>query len=105
MFRVRERSAVPALDDAIPDLRREPMAHSEEHSSEVLLPFLHSIRPDVRVVPITIGRANLTETRQLAEGLGKARDDLDEPPLVIISSDMNHFADDELAYPDGASSG
>ena len=85
---------VALLDEAIPELRREPDAHAAEHGTEVLLPFLHELQPELRIVPITIGQASYADTQRLAAGLARALDDLDEPPLVVISSDMNHFAEE-----------
>lgn len=78
-----------------PRLVREDEAHRDEHGCEVLLPFLHRRNPFVRIVPIAIGRADYDELTSLAEALAALREELGDRLLLVISSDMNHFADDE----------
>jgi AmmeMemoRadiSam system radical SAM enzyme/AmmeMemoRadiSam system protein B/AmmeMemoRadiSam system protein A len=73
-------------------LTAEPDAHALEHGSEVLLPFLHRRNPNVRVTPIAIGRMSFEHTTTFAAGLAAAVAASDEPVLLVISSDMNHFA-------------
>jgi AmmeMemoRadiSam system protein B len=45
-------------------------------------------------VGIAIGGGNLKRCQEFAEGLSHVIQGLDEPPLLLISSDMNHFATD-----------
>ena len=78
-----------------PRLVRENEAHREEHGCEVLLPFLHRRNPFVRILPIAIGRADFEELASLSEALAALREELGERVLFIVSSDMNHFADNE----------
>jgi AmmeMemoRadiSam system protein B/AmmeMemoRadiSam system protein A len=78
-----------------PRLVREDEAHRDEHGCEVLLPFLHRRNPFVRIVPIAIGAASYEDLTPLAEALAALREELGERLLLVISSDMNHFADDE----------
>ncbi|MCB1207641.1 MAG: AmmeMemoRadiSam system protein B [Verrucomicrobiae bacterium] len=82
------------LVERCPRLVREHEAHREEHGCEVLLPFLHRRNPFVRIVPIAIGRASYEELEPLAKALADLREELGERVLFVISSDMNHFADD-----------
>jgi AmmeMemoRadiSam system protein B/AmmeMemoRadiSam system protein A len=77
-----------------PRLVREHEAHREEHGCEVLLPFLHRRNPFVRIVPIAIGRAGYDDLAPLADALAALHDELGERLLLVVSSDMNHFADD-----------
>jgi len=78
-----------------PRLVREDEAHRDEHGCEVLLPFLHRRNPFVRIVPIAIGAAGYDDLAILAEALAALREELGDRLLLVISSDMNHFADDE----------
>src|SRR5207248_8304285 len=68
----------------------------EEHGIEVLLPFLLRLRPDLHIVPIVLGNCDFDLLGVLARELAAIRRDAiasnQEPPLLIISSDMNHFA-------------
>ena len=85
-----DTALVEKLVDAIPGLQCEPAAHRMEHGSEVLLPFLQRMNPNIKVVPIVLGRCGYDETAVLAEGLTKATEGSDT--FMVISSDMNHFA-------------
>lgn len=77
-----------------PGLVREDEAHRDEHGCEVLLPLLHRRNPFVRIIPIAIGRAGYEDLAPLAAALAALRDELGERLLLVVSSDMNHFADD-----------
>ncbi|MBU6179079.1 MAG: AmmeMemoRadiSam system protein B [Verrucomicrobia bacterium] len=77
-----------------PRLVREHESHRDEHGCEVLLPFLHRRNPFVRIVPIAIGRADYEELTPLANALAALQDELGDRLLLVVSSDMNHFADD-----------
>jgi AmmeMemoRadiSam system radical SAM enzyme/AmmeMemoRadiSam system protein B/AmmeMemoRadiSam system protein A len=84
---------VGRLTELAPQLECEPQAHSTEHGSEVLLPFLRHAAPDIRVVPIVLGKIAYDELITLAEALAQVIcDDPARAPLLVISSDMNHFA-------------
>jgi AmmeMemoRadiSam system protein B len=79
---------------AIPGLQLDAAAHAQEHGIEVELPFLARLAPAAKVVGIAIGGGNLARARQFADGLAKLMATLAEPPLLVISSDMNHYATD-----------
>jgi AmmeMemoRadiSam system radical SAM enzyme/AmmeMemoRadiSam system protein B/AmmeMemoRadiSam system protein A len=87
---------VQRLSRTIPMLQCEPDAHRQEHGTEVLLPFLLRLRPDLQIVPIVLGPCTLDTVAPLAHELAailrdaKARGE--DAPLLVISSDMNHFA-------------
>jgi AmmeMemoRadiSam system protein B/AmmeMemoRadiSam system protein A len=82
------------LVEAIPGLVFDAAAHQNEHAIEVELPFLARLAPTARVLGIALGHATLEDCRQIAEGLAAVVSRLPEPPLLLISSDMNHFASD-----------
>ncbi|MFM8552209.1 MAG: AmmeMemoRadiSam system protein B, partial [Nitrospiraceae bacterium] len=79
------------------------IAHQQEHCLEVQLPFLRSLRPDVRIVPILLGHvpdrtyANLG--RCLGEVLREAaeREDQSARPLLVASTDLTHYESDAVA--------
>lgn len=82
----------------IPRLEKEELAHQKEHGIEVLLPFLHYLNPKVRVVPIVVGPGTHEDFVQLGKSLRAFRERLaadNDECLFIISSDLNHFADDK----------
>jgi AmmeMemoRadiSam system protein B/AmmeMemoRadiSam system protein A len=82
------------LVQAIPGLTLDAAAHQQEHGIEVELPFLARLAPQTKVVGIAIGHGDLPSCRRFAEGLAQVVGAMKEPPLLLISSDMNHFATD-----------
>jgi MEMO1 family protein len=85
------------LETACPLLREDASAHSREHAIEVQLPFLHRFRPDVRIVPVALGRLSLEECRELGENVADAIAGDAERPLLVASSDMSHYVPDAVA--------
>lgn len=83
-----------ALVEAIPGLQLDATAHQNEHAIEVELPFLARLAPQARVVGIVVGGGAWEHCQQFAAGLAEVVRGLPKPPLLVISSDMNHFATD-----------
>lgn len=83
-----------ALADAIPGLRLDAAAHQQEHAIEIELPFLAKLAPRSRVVGLVLGEGNWELCQQFARGLADVLGRLPTRPLLLISSDMNHFAND-----------
>ena len=83
-----------ALADAVPGLKLDAAAHAQEHGIEVELPIIHRLAPQTKVVGVCVSGANLERCEQFAAGLASIISQLDEPPLLLISSDMNHYAND-----------
>jgi AmmeMemoRadiSam system protein B len=71
-------------------------AHRFEHALEVELPFLRARRPDVRITPAILGDLDADECDQIGRALAAAVAALDEPVLVVASSDMNHYLPDDV---------
>lgn len=85
------------LETACPSLKEDASAHLREHAIEVQLPFLHRFRPDVRIVPVVLGRLSLEECRELGENVADAIAGDAELPLLVASSDMSHYVPDAVA--------
>jgi AmmeMemoRadiSam system protein B/AmmeMemoRadiSam system protein A len=83
------------LTQAIPGLELDALAHQNEHGIEVELPFIARLAPRSRVVGIAIGHGDLDSCRQFAKGLAGLLRGRHDRPLLLISSDMNHFATDD----------
>ena len=66
----------------------------DEHAIEVQLPLIARLSPQSRVVGITISLSELDALQQFGRQMAGVLAGLDERPLLVISSDMNHFADD-----------
>ncbi len=70
----------------------EPLAHVQEHSVEVELPFLQYIYRghDWSLVPITARDATPSMARELAEAVARAAERLGRRILFLASSDFTH---------------
>ncbi|MCR9199614.1 MAG: AmmeMemoRadiSam system radical SAM enzyme [Planctomycetaceae bacterium] len=82
------------LVESVESLEFDAAAHAQEHAIEVLLPLLHHVAPAAKVVGIAMGGGSWKQCRVFGEQLALAMSEQDTPPLLLISSDMNHFADD-----------
>jgi AmmeMemoRadiSam system protein B len=82
------------LCEAIPGLEMDAAAHQREHAIEVELPLLARLSPETKVVGIALAPGDLASARRFAEGLAKLLRDRADRPLLLVSSDMNHFAPD-----------
>jgi AmmeMemoRadiSam system radical SAM enzyme/AmmeMemoRadiSam system protein B/AmmeMemoRadiSam system protein A len=82
------------LCQAIPGLEMDAVAHQHEHAIEVELPLLARLAPEAKVVGITIGHGDLESCRRFARGLAEVLRAREDKPLLLVSSDMNHFASD-----------
>lgn len=83
------------LADSIPGLTLDALAHQHEHAIEVELPFIARRAAEAKVVGIAIGPGDYESCMQFSAGLVKVMQECATPPLLIVSSDMNHFATDE----------
>ncbi|HJB64724.1 MAG TPA: AmmeMemoRadiSam system protein B [Candidatus Mailhella merdavium] len=79
--------------------------HVRDHAIEVLLPFLRHVRPDCSILPVTVGMPFEPEkfgraAQALAELLKRHETEEGAPRdlALIVSSDMNHFADETRTY-------
>ena len=85
------RRLAERLLELAPSLEQDAGAHLREHSLEVQLPFLQILRPDVTLVPLCLGAPSLALCREVGDAIATLCAEEDEPPLVVASSDMNHY--------------
>lgn len=84
--------------DAAQSIRRLPqvsvsaLAHAQEHSLEVQLPFLQSVLTDFTLLPLAVGMASAEEVAEVLEILWGG-----DETLIVISSDLSHFLPYALA--------
>ncbi|MDG1897608.1 MAG: AmmeMemoRadiSam system protein B [Fuerstiella sp.] len=90
-----DRDLAQRLAARIDGLDLDSAAHSQEHCIEVELPFLSRLAPDTKVVGVAIGSASLERCQLFGHQLAAVIAELPSAPLLIISSDMNHFATDD----------
>lgn len=75
----------------VPFLEDDSKAHLLEHSLEVQLPFLQFIRPDVTIVPLSLGFGDYKSCFQLGSGIAAAINEYGHDVLIVASSDMTHY--------------
>jgi hypothetical protein len=94
-----DRDTLIALDDALQPRLGHGLAavtYDREHSLEIELPFLQRVIPnEFKLLPVMI----LDQTARIALGLGEALADVlkDKHFLLVASTDLSHFYDQETA--------
>ena len=91
-----DRRLARRLLELAPSLEPDSAAHSREHSLEVQLPFLQVVRPGFTFVPVCLGTPDLELCREVGEALATLLAEEEVPPLVLASSDMNHYEPREV---------
>ncbi|NQT37158.1 MAG: AmmeMemoRadiSam system radical SAM enzyme, partial [Planctomycetes bacterium] len=82
------------LAAGIDGLELDAVAHRHEHSIEVQLPILARLAPHASVVGIAVGGGRIEQFQRFGRQLAGVLWSLPDRPLLIVSSDMNHQADD-----------
>jgi hypothetical protein len=72
----------------LPQVRTFDLAHAQEHSVEVHLPFLQEILGTFRLVPLVVGEAGAEEVAEVLELLWGGPE-----TFIVISSDLSHYHD------------
>ena len=90
-----DRELAQTLAERIDGLELDSAAHAQEHCIEVELPFLSRLAPDTKIVGVAVGGGSLKCCQLFGQQLAAVITELPAPPLLMISSDMNHFATDE----------
>jgi len=85
-----------ALKDSFSPLTENSEAHHAEHAIEVELPFLQTLRPDLSFVPVALGTGQFDLLEAFGLALAKVILAEGEPALIVASSDMNHYENDEI---------
>jgi AmmeMemoRadiSam system protein B len=81
--------------EACTGLQEDSVAHGREHSLEVEIPFLQVLDPEFTFVPVAVGTLRFAELQELGMGLARVLQESAEEILIVTSSDMNHYQDDE----------
>jgi AmmeMemoRadiSam system protein B len=89
-----DSSLAQRLRAACPALREDTVAHSQEHSLEVQLPFLQQLDSGFSFVPVVLGTSRFAQLVEVGEGIARVLGESKEEILVVTSSDMNHYEDD-----------
>jgi AmmeMemoRadiSam system protein B len=85
-----------ALKQACPLLKEDSTAHRSEHAAEVELPFLQTLQPNLKFVPIALGTSQFEALEQLGNAVAEVIAAQNRHILVVASSDMNHYESDAV---------
>lgn len=80
-----------AILERCPGATSDSAGHLDEHSGEVQVPFLQVRRPDVRLVPVALSTGDFEVLRAFGTALASVPGDY----LVVASTDLNHYEDQE----------
>lgn len=75
----------------LPQMTVSGHAHALEHSLEVQLPFLQTVLPSFKLVPLAVGEASAREVAEVLAALWGGQE-----TLIVVSSDLSHY----LPYAD-----
>ncbi len=78
----------------VPGLQLDAAAHQQEHAIEVQLPLIARLAPQARVAGIVMAASDWQACHHFATALAAVLASLPEQPLLLISSDLHHFASD-----------
>ena len=70
----------------LPQVTVSAHAHAQEHSLEVQLPFLQTVLPDFKLLPLAVGMATPEEVAGVLEVLWGG-----DETLIVVSSDLSHY--------------
>lgn len=82
------------LAEAVDGLELDAAAHSQEHAIEVQLPLLARLAPEAQVLGIAMHGGEFAALERFAGQMAGALVRQGELPLLIVSTDMNHYADE-----------
>lgn len=88
------KAIVKISEYAAPD----ELAHLEEHSVEVQIPFLQYIFGDIKIVPIVLMLQTPSVAKDLAEAVYEASKEIGRDIIFIASTDFSHYVPYETAY-------
>ncbi|MBI4267552.1 MAG: AmmeMemoRadiSam system protein B, partial [Chloroflexi bacterium] len=78
-------------------LEEDSLAHQDEHSIEVQLPFLQYFKADFKIVPIILSYASGDVYQEIGKSIARSVKALNKSVVIIASSDMTHYESQDSA--------
>src|SRR3989304_1699689 len=78
-------------------LQEDSLAHEDEHSIEVQLPFLQYFKSNIKIVPIILSYAGGEAYKAIGKEIARAIKESGKEVVIIASSDMTHYEPQEYA--------
>ena len=72
-------------------IEADDTAHINEHSLEVLLPFIQYFKKDCKIVPVVVSTHSIDAYREAGKAIADAITEQGKDVLVVASSDMSHY--------------
>jgi hypothetical protein len=88
LARVDEAAATELLSQD-KDCTKEQGPQAKEHSVEVQVPFIQTVFPSARIVPVVLGEPDLAMCTRFGQALAKIVKD--RKALIVASSDLSHY--------------
>ncbi|MDA8429833.1 MAG: AmmeMemoRadiSam system protein B [Geobacteraceae bacterium] len=79
------------LNQHVPFIQEDFLAHEFEHSLEVQVPFIQYLKPDVSISALCLGHGDYPAIRQIGQGIAVAMREYGGEVLIVASSDMTHY--------------
>jgi AmmeMemoRadiSam system protein B len=79
------------LTKECPGLQEDSAAHRNEHSLEVQIPFIQVLQPDFRFSAICVKTIDYSMLETLGHAMARVIRSIQEPVLLVASSDMTHY--------------
>ena len=78
-------------------IEEDSLSHLCEHSIEVEIPFFQYLRPDIRIVPITVSQGKIEEYQTLGKDIAEGYKKIGRSALFVASTDFTHYESREAA--------
>jgi MEMO1 family protein len=69
----------------------DTLAHRQEHSLEVQVPFLQFHQPKLTITPIVISQLQYSSCKSLGQSIAAVIKNYKKPVLIVASTDMSHY--------------
>lgn len=76
----------------LPQVSISQLAHAQEHSLEVQLPFLQRVLGEFTLLPLAVGMATPQDVAEVLEAVWGG-----DETLIVVSSDLSHYLPYEVA--------
>lgn len=80
-----------------PEITVDELAHRDEHSLEVQVPFLQKLQERLSIVPLVISHLSYPFCEVVANALARAIEQSGRKILIVASSDMSHYEARQVA--------
>jgi AmmeMemoRadiSam system protein B len=85
------------LEQHVPYVVPDSLAHQSEHSLEVQVPFIQYLQPTAAISALCLGHGDYAAVRRIGEGVATAIRAYGKDVLIVASSDMTHYESAESA--------